>query len=202
MIDGVGMSTVTLLDAAQAPLLARRFFEGGSPGPIVSALAHVPELLEPAMPFLSVALSPTAIDIRTKELVILRTSALMGCRYCTQTHAAVALRAGLDRVEVSCLMGLDGAERIDGADRADGAYGMVGDPGERALLAWVDAVVRGDGAVADEASAGLRDTLGEAALVELALVVGATMMLNVFCTTLHLPTDPRALVRLEQEGLG
>ena len=45
--------------------------------------------LEVTMPFLDAALGPSAVDARTKELVILRTSAVMGCRYCIQTHTVV-----------------------------------------------------------------------------------------------------------------
>jgi hypothetical protein len=37
---------VRLIEADQAPLLARRHYAGGDPGPLVGALAHVPELLE------------------------------------------------------------------------------------------------------------------------------------------------------------
>ena len=71
-----------LVGPDQAPLLARPYYAGGDPGPIVAALAQVPELLETTMPFLGTALGPSGIDWRTKEIVIVRTSALAGCRYC------------------------------------------------------------------------------------------------------------------------
>lgn len=63
----------------------------------------MPELLEVAMPFLGVALGPSALDWRTKEIVIVRTSALARCRYCVQAHTVVALDAGLTRAEVTAL---------------------------------------------------------------------------------------------------
>ncbi len=92
-----------LVGPDQAPLLARPYYAGGDPGPIVAALAQVPEPLETAMPFLGAALGPSGIDWRTKEIVIVRTSALAGCRYCVQAHTVVALDAGLSRDEVRAL---------------------------------------------------------------------------------------------------
>ncbi len=99
------MTGVRLVEAAQAPLLARRYYVGGDPGPITAALANVPELLEVAMPFLATVLGATAVDARTKELVILRTSAVLGCRYCVQTHTTAARDTGLSRAEVAALRG-------------------------------------------------------------------------------------------------
>jgi AhpD family alkylhydroperoxidase len=86
-------------------LLARPYYADGDPGPIVAARAQVPELLEVAMPFLAGAPGPSGIDWRTKEIVIVRTSALAGCRYCVQGHTVVALEAGLSRAEVCALRG-------------------------------------------------------------------------------------------------
>jgi len=95
------MSTVQLIEADQAPLLARVYYADGDPGPIVGALAQVPELLTVALPFIGTALGPSAIGWRTKEIVIVRTSALQQCRFCVQTHTVVALDAGLDRDQVA-----------------------------------------------------------------------------------------------------
>ena len=83
-----------LIEEPTAPLLARPYFASGDPGPIVASLAQVPELLGPTLPFLGSVLGPSWIPLRDKEIVILRTSAVMGCRYCTDAHSAVArLRA-------------------------------------------------------------------------------------------------------------
>ena len=68
---------VALVDAASAPLLARDLFSSGDPGPIAASLAHVPELLGPTLPFLGTVLGPSWIPLRDKEIVILRTSAVM-----------------------------------------------------------------------------------------------------------------------------
>lgn len=74
------MSRVELLDAATAPRTTRQLYADGDPGPLVAALAQVPELLAAVLPFLSQALGASAVDVRRKEIVILRTSAVMECR--------------------------------------------------------------------------------------------------------------------------
>jgi AhpD family alkylhydroperoxidase len=177
-----------LIQAEQAPLLARPFYANGDPGPIVAALAHVPELLEVTVPFLDAALGPSAVDARTKELVILRTSAVMGCRYCTQTHTVVARNTGLSVQEVAALRGEQPLEAA------------FTDPRELALLRWVDVVAAGPGPVPEAARREAGAHLDEADLVELTLLVGATLLLNRFCTALELPTSPKVLRRLAAEG--
>ncbi len=182
------MARVELLDATSAPLTARRFFADGDPGPIAAAVAQVPELLEVTLPFLSGVLGASGVDARTKEIVILRTSALLQCRYCVDSHTVVALDTPLTRAEVRGLRGED-----------DHSWP---DPAEAALLAWVDAVAAGTGAVADPLAARLQEHYADHEIVELTLLVGATMMLNRFCTALGLPTSPDVLARLHREELG
>ncbi|MBC8091630.1 MAG: carboxymuconolactone decarboxylase family protein [Pseudonocardia sp.] len=177
-----------LLAPDQAPLLARPFYAGGDPGPIVAALAHVPELLEVAMPFLGAALGPSAIDWRTKEIVIVRTSALAGCRYCVQAHTVVALDAGLTRAEVTALRAESPVEQ------------SFIDARELALLAWVD-VVAGAGPVPDAARAHVRAHFADHEVVELTTLVGATLLLNRFATALALPTGADTMRRLIAEGM-
>lgn len=88
---------VKIIDAAGAPMLARGVFAAGYPGLIAASLAQVPELLGPTLPFLGAVLGPSWIPVRDKEIVILRTSAVMGCRSCAEAHTVVAhrRRAGL-----------------------------------------------------------------------------------------------------------
>lgn len=177
-----------LIGVDQAPLLARPYYDGGDPGPIVAALAQVPELLEVAMPFLGAALGPSGIDWRTKEIVIVRTSALAGCRYCVQAHTVVALDAGLTHDEVTAL-------------RTESPVAQsFTDPRDLALLAWVDTVA-GQGPVSDEARASVRACFADHEVVELTTLVGATLLLNRFATALALPTDTDTLTRLSAEGL-
>lgn len=182
------MTRVSLIDHPQAPLTARPYYANGDPGPIVAALAHIPELLEVALPFIGVALGPSALDARTKEIVIVRTSVDAGCAYCTDTHTVVARDSGLTLAEVSALR--------DGLAPAD-----FEDPGERALVAWVDEVATIPGKPTEAATSAVRERYGDAGLVELTLLVGATLMLNRFATTLGLPTSDETMQRLAREQL-
>jgi AhpD family alkylhydroperoxidase len=176
---------VELIASDDAPLLARRFYGDGPPSPITASLAQVPELLDVALPFIGAALGSGALDARAKELAILRTSALLACRYCVQTHTVVALDCGLTTDEVRALRG---ELALDAA---------FGDERERRMLAWIDAVAVGRGAVDPATKAALADH----ELVELTLTVTATLMLNRYCSALDLPTAPPTLARLASEGL-
>ena len=178
---------VTLVDAASAPLLTRPYFASGDPGPIVASLAQVPELLGPTMPFLGAVLGPSWISVRDKEIVILRTSAVMGCRYCTEAHSVVALDSGLRRKEVRALRG-----ELPVAD-------VFEDAGERALVAWCDAVAQG--AESDIRQARQALLVEDARVVELTLLVATTVLLNRYATALALPTSPDVRERLLQEDL-
>lgn len=181
------MPRIELITAEQAPLLARPFYAGGDPGPIAAALAQVPELMEVALPFVGRALGPGALDARTKELVILHVSALLGCRYCVAAHTLVALDTGLDHDEVRAL-------------RCELPPAQVfHDERERAVLEWC-AAVAGAGAVPDEVAEQAEGLLTDAELVELTVVATATMLLNRFCTALDLPSAPETLARLAAEG--
>jgi AhpD family alkylhydroperoxidase len=183
------VSRVDLIEAGRAPLLARAYYEAGDPGPIVGALAHVPEVLEAAMPFLSAMFGESALPERTKEIVVLRTSALLRCHYCTQSHSVVARDSGLSRGEVLALRG-----EADLASRFEGEA-------EQALLGWIDAVASGPAPVDEPTAVSFRAHFSEADLVEVTLLIAGTMMLNRFCTTLPLPVSASTIARLTQEGL-
>ncbi len=184
----VDSTDIPLLGPDQAPLLARPYYAGGDPGPIVAAMAHVPELLEVAMPFLGAALGPSGIDRRTKEIVIVRTSALADCRYCVQAHTVVALDAGLTRPEVTALR-----------TETPVAESFT-DPRELALIEWVD-LVASHAPVPDSARAAVRARFDAHEVDELTTLVGATLLLNRFATALALPTGDETMTRLTAEGL-
>ncbi len=179
----VGDRPVVLITAAEAPLLAQPYFAGGDPGAIVAALAQVPEMLEVAVPFITVVLGPSAIDVRTKEVVILRTSARASCRYCVESHTVVALDNGLSTTEVRALRG-----EVD----IEEAFPVEED---RAVIAWCDALV-GTGPVDATCRDRLRQGRPDHVVVELTLLATTTLLLNRFCTALELPTSPEVLVRL------
>jgi len=187
--DGAPRTTVRLIEADQAPLLARAYYASGDPGPVVAALAQVPELLQVALPFIGAALGPSGIDWRTKEIVIVRTSTLAGCRYCVQAHTVVALDAGLDRREVRALRGELPVVQV------------FTSPRELALLRWIEIVGAGSGQVGDGARDDVLQHWADHEVVELTTVIGATLLLNRFATALGLPTSAGTLARLALEDL-
>jgi AhpD family alkylhydroperoxidase len=184
-----GSPAIALIEPGQAPLLARPYYAAGDPGPIVAALAQVPEVLTATMPFLETVLGPSALPFRTKELVILRTSARAACRYCVESHTIVARDVGLSLAEVRALRG-----------EAELEAGFP-DEADRALLGWCDAIV-GTGPVDPAARSRLLASFADHEVVELTLLAGATLLLNRFCTALELPTSSSVLARLAAEGLG
>ena len=183
------MSRTQLLDAAQAPITAQQYFAGGDPGPIVAALATVPELLGPTLNFVGAALGPGSVAVRSKELAILRTSVLQGCRYCVHAHSAVALDVGLSVDEIR---GLRGDVALEDA---------FPEAAERALIGWIDALAGATGPIPDEVWIAARDHWPEHALVELTVTVGATLLLNRLATGLDLPTSDDVVSRLRVAGL-
>jgi hypothetical protein len=64
----------------------------------------------------------------------------------------------------------------------------------------VEVVAVGPGQVPETARREAGARLEDPELVELTLLVGATLLLNRFCTALELPTSPKVLGRLADEG--
>jgi AhpD family alkylhydroperoxidase len=151
----------------------------------VRSLAQVPELIDATLTFVARVYGETSIDLRTKELAILRVSARNGCRYCIDTHTVAAWDAGLTVEETAGLCAAPSglSER------------------EAALVAWCDALSAAPEPVPGAAAERLREHFAEHEVVELTLVAAATLMLNRFCTALELPTGPATLARLEAEGV-
>jgi AhpD family alkylhydroperoxidase len=181
---------VRSLGEMDAPLLAKPFYGGGDPGPITSTMAHVPELLEVGLPFIGAALAPSAISFRTKEIVILRTSALLACRYCIDSHTPVALDSGLSHRQVLAL-------RNEGDTQIDMEFP---DATDRTLIRWIDEVATGRGAIAPEINDLVVSQFAEHEIVELTLTITVTMLLNRYATSLQLPVGESTLGRLAAEG--
>jgi len=125
------------------------------------------------MPFLDEIYGEGAVDLATKELVILRVSKLNGCRYCLAAHRPAALEAGVPAEHVEALC--DERPLSELPER------------ERAIVDWADVVTLAPGEVTDDLAARLLDHLRDDQLVELTLVAGVTTMLNQYCTALGIP---------------
>ena len=180
---------VRLIDAENAPLLVRSLYADGDPGPIASAIALVPELVQPALGFIGAALNPVSLSARAKEIIILRTSVLCACRYCVNAHTVVALDTGLSIDETTILR--DPMSVVAGFD----------DPAERALLEYIAAVADPARAISDEEYQHVAEYWRDYEIVEITLTIGTTLLLNRLCTALRLPSSPETLARLASLGL-
>jgi AhpD family alkylhydroperoxidase len=181
---------VHLLSGADAPLSVRDRFANGDPGPITASLANVPELLQVSLPFIGRALAGVTVSPRIAELVIVRASAMLHCRYCTITHAAVAIDVGVEPDQVRAL-----------CDASTTAASAAIDQREVALLAWVDEFAAGDGEIPDAIADAMAAAFDDATIVELAVMAGCTIFLNRYCTALRLPVGPGSVATLAAAGL-
>jgi 4-carboxymuconolactone decarboxylase len=164
------MAKIELVAQDRAPLLARRYYESGDPGPIAAALANVPELMEPMLSFVNTIFGPTSIDPRLKEIVILRVSSANGCHYCTESHTRVARRMRFSPPELASL-------------RGEAPVPENWNARERALVSFSEALSTRAEAAVDF----LRPHFEEPEIVELVTLGSATVLLNRFATALELP---------------
>lgn len=183
------MSRIELLDDETAPIPVKQFFADGDPGPIVAALANVPEMVAPTLGFIGAALGAGSTGARAKEFAILRTSALQSCQYCINAHTTVALDVGLASDEVKALRG-----ELELAD-------AFSEEADLALIAWIDANAGATGPIADDIYDRAHRHWDEHTLIELSITIGATLFLNRFATGFELPTSPEVFTRLAAEGL-
>jgi AhpD family alkylhydroperoxidase len=181
---------VRLMTEADAPLSVHDRFARGDPGPITASLANVPELLQVSVPFIGRALGGVTVSPRTAELVIVRSSALLRCRYCTLTHAAVALDVGVAPAEVRAL-----------CDLTRPPLAVAAEDRESVLLTWVDEVAAGRDEVPDEIADAMAVAYDDATVVELAVMIGCTIFLNRYCTALRLPVGAGSLATIGAAGI-
>ena len=182
------MSVVSLLSKSQAPITTRSFFADEQSTPIISSIAHVPELLLKGMPFIGQALGPSSISFRFKEIMILRASAKLKCSYCINTHTVVSIQAGLTQNEILALRGEKEVQNV------------FMDPKERLLIAWTDAMSNGSHVIHDELKESMTQHYSESEIVEISLCIGATIMLNRYATALSLPVNLEHIKLLTEKG--
>jgi AhpD family alkylhydroperoxidase len=168
------MSRLRLLARDEAPLPALSVYAAdGAASPLKRALANAPDLLETLLPFLGQVFDEGAVDLATKELVVVRVSQLNGCRYCLASHRPIALESGVSERHVAAI--------CDEAPLAELP------PRERVLVEWVDAYVLDPHGISDDLVARTLDHVRDDQLVELSVLIGATQLLNAFCTAFDVP---------------
>lgn len=160
---------IPLIDRNNAPLLARPYLEVDQPNPLAAVMTHVPELLEVAMPFIGAVYGPTALPGRFKEIVVLRTSVLNQCRFCTRVHTTLAANAGLTPDEIAFLHGT-------------GPSPSTLDECQLAAFPFADALCNRP----SDAVSTVKPFFRNDQIVELAMLAGMTIFLNRFCMAIGL----------------
>jgi AhpD family alkylhydroperoxidase len=125
------------------------------------------------MPFLAQVMGESSLDLRTKELVIVRVSKLNGCRYCLAAHRPVAREAGVPAEQLAAVCDDAPLDRLPAR--------------ERALVEWVDRLTRDPHAIDDELVDRTLDHVRQDQLIELTVLAGAITMLNQYCSAFGIP---------------
>jgi AhpD family alkylhydroperoxidase len=178
--DSTTTSRLPLVERDQAPLTVRRLYPAdGDASNITKALAAAPDTLAVLAPLLGQVMNASTVDLPTKEVVVLRVSAVNRCAYCVPTHALVARDSGLSPGAVAALASGDVPdERLD--------------PPHRTLARYCDQVVADASKVDDALLAEMREHFADHEIVELTVLAGAITTLNYVASVAGLPLDPRA----------
>jgi AhpD family alkylhydroperoxidase len=168
------LSRLPLLERDDAPPLARGWFQAdGTASALTRSLANAPDVMETLMPFLGQIMARSSIDLPLKELVIVRVSQINRCRYCLAAHRPIAVASGVPPEQVDAVCDL--APLTGLPDR------------ERAVIAFIDQVVRDARSVSDDLVADALDYVRDDELIELTLLAGAITLLNQYCTAFDIP---------------
>jgi len=167
------MARITLIEKERAAMILRSLYENaerqyGFVPNFYKAMVHRPELLVTFANFQRELWTGGGVDIQLKGLTGLRAAVLSGCPYCTAHRTAGAVRSGVSQQKI--------AEVRDGSH----ATTPVLDERERAVIRLAEKIMREPGSVTEEDLRQLRKWFGEADLVELVLLVGATNLTSRF----------------------
>lgn len=141
---------------------------------ITEMLAHAQPLTEPFLRMAQVQFTALELSDRQRELVILAVSGLVECDYEYVQHRPMFAAVGIDA---------DLRDRVRGGD-----VEAPDDPGERALLAFVVAVVRAP-RITDDVFAATRRHLTFRQIVEVLQLVGFYWGVGRMSTVLELELD-------------
>jgi 4-carboxymuconolactone decarboxylase len=161
------MPRLSLIDENASPdiaALARKIrgARGGQLHVFYKALLHTPGLASAWFDFNNAVRFQTGIGERTREIVIMRVSALTGCDYVWNVHQSnYAGPAGITPQEIEALRDW----------RKSGSFSEK----ERALLAYVDAMTV-EVAVPDAVFDGMRKHFNEREILELTVLTSAYNM--------------------------
>jgi uncharacterized protein len=175
-----------LVERDDAGLLVRALYpSGGDASNITKLLANAPDTLAVLAPLLAQVMNASTVDLATKEIVVLRVSALNACAYCVPTHTVAAARAGLPAGAVAAL-----------CDPSRPPPPGALDDRQRAVVELCDRLVRDAASVDGALLASLHAWFADHEIVELTVLAGAITLLNYVASAFDLPLDARTLAAL------
>lgn len=155
-------------------------------------IAHAPWLVMMLLPFNSTVQRQwpgSRLPGRIKELVIIKTSHVNGCRYCYAHNTALGEAAGITHDEVISLSSDDYQQSQTLSDR------------EKAAVQWAEAVTLNTAAKDDELYAKLQSLFSDAEIVELTMVSAMFNMINRLTDHLRVPVEEQDEVNLIKRSL-
>ena len=142
---------------------------------LFAVMANCSHGLETFFPFFARIMHEGKVDLRYKELAYLKASYVNGCEYCVAAHRPMAIDAGVTPKQIRSLQFYKEAE--------------VFDEKERVTIWFADVLTRGAVMASEAVLEELSVHYGPDEIVELALVIGAANMTNMFSTGLLIAPD-------------
>ncbi|HEY1015342.1 MAG TPA: carboxymuconolactone decarboxylase family protein [Herpetosiphonaceae bacterium] len=143
-------------------VLAAFYRKRGNVPNMFRTFALRPEMMIAASNLMAAVLTTGTVDLRLKEMVIVRTSQLNGCAYCLSSHSALLRGLGVSQEAIDAL-------ENPGDDRWSAA--------ERAALRYAEQVTKDAKRVGDELWDELKRHFDEGQIIE---ITAATSLFNMF----------------------
>ena len=156
-------------------------------GRVVNAMrvaAHTPKVAQPLVGFMVAALRKEVsgnLDLRTKTLVILKTSMLNGCTYCIGHNSALGRSIGFSDDEIAA---------IDSDYRSSDYFSEA----EKAAIAWAEHLTEKTYRAHPEAMEALKAYFDHAQIVEITMVSGFFNFWNRFTDSLQIELEAEQVV--------
>lgn len=173
------MSTLPLIDPADATEPQARFLADVPPINLFKALAHAPAVAHAAARMGGVILYRTKLDPKVREMAILRAAHLAGSGYEVRHHERIGLDVGLTDRELVALRSGDNVTLPENAQLA---------------VRWAEEVVRSGRASQELAQAAI-EAYGAEQAVELAVTVGYYLMIGYFLESFRIPFEGAAFTQ-------
>lgn len=142
---------------------------------LFAVMANCGHGLATFFPFFAKIMHEGKVDVRFKELAYLKASYVNGCEYCVAAHRPMAIDAGVTPKQIRSLHFYKEAE--------------VFDEKERATIWFADVLTRGAVMASNDMHEHMSAHYGPEEIVELALVIAAANVTNMFSTGLLIEPD-------------